>query len=65
MKWIANIFGVLLILSGTVWFLQGTNILPVGGMAGQGQWTVIGLIGVVVGIGLLVFINQRKPDKPG
>ena len=60
MKWIANIVGVILILIGIFWILQGTNIIPAGAMAGQGQWTVIGLVVGIVGVGLLVYVNRRR-----
>lgn len=59
MKWIANIIGVLMILIGIIWILQGTNILPVGGMAGQGQWTFIGSLVGIAGLGLLLYVNRR------
>jgi hypothetical protein len=58
MRWIANIIGVILILIGIFWTLQGTNIIPAGGMAGQNRWTVIGLVLGIVGIGVLVFVNR-------
>jgi hypothetical protein len=64
MKWIANIVVVLIMLAGLTFFLQGTNVIPVGGMAGQGQWTVIGLVIVVVGLGALWYLNFRKPGAP-
>lgn len=35
MKIISNIVGVLLILAGGVWFLQGLNVLPGSVMSGQ------------------------------
>ena len=59
MKWIANIIGALLTLIGIFWILQGTNIIPVGVMAGQGQWIAIGSIVGIVGIGLLIYVNRR------
>ena len=61
MKWIANIVVVLVMLAGLTFFLQGTNVIPVGGMAGQGQWTVIGLMIVIVGLVVLWYLNFRKP----
>ncbi len=64
MKLISHIIAVLLILTGVVWFLQGTNILPVGGMAGQSQWTYIGLGLIVAGTGWLVFMNRRSKNAP-
>ena len=46
--------GVVLILVGTVWFLQGINVLPGSFMTGQTRWAVIGAISFAVGIALLV-----------
>lgn len=64
MKWIANIVTVLVMLAGLVFFLQGTNVIPVGGMAGQSQWTVIGLAILIVGAGVLLFLNRKTPGTP-
>jgi LPXTG-motif cell wall-anchored protein len=60
MKLMLTILGVLLILVGGVWLLQGLNVLLGSVMSGQSQWTVIGAALLVVGIGLLVFANRRK-----
>lgn len=57
MKWIADVIGVLLILVGIFWALQGTNTVPYGAMAGRSRWTVIGLLLGVVGVGVLLFVN--------
>lgn len=59
MKIVSSIVGVLLVLMGTVWFLQGTNVLPGSFMTGQTQWAVYGAIAVVVGVVLLVLANRR------
>ena len=58
MKWIANIIGAILTLIGIFWILQGTNIVPVGVMAGQSRWLVIGSVIGIVGIGLLIYVNR-------
>ena len=58
MRWIANIIGAILTLIGIFWILQGTNIVPVGVMAGQSQWLVIGSVVVIAGIGLLIYVNR-------
>ncbi|WP_433201570.1 hypothetical protein ACQP1G_10555 [Nocardia sp. CA-107356] len=51
MRWVWLIIGVLLVLMGGLWTLQGLNLLgQTGGMNGQGIWVVIGLIVVVVGV---------------
>jgi len=63
-KLILNVLGGLLILGGGVWILQGINVLPGSFMTGQIRWAVYGSIAAVIGIGLLVFANWRKPSQP-
>ncbi len=60
MRLILTIVGVLLILMGIVWILQGFNILPVGFMAGQMQYALYGAILAVIGVGLLAFSRRRR-----
>ncbi len=55
-----DVVGVLFILVGGLWFLQGINVLGGSVMSGQGQWVVIGGIIAVVGIALLVLGNRRR-----
>lgn len=54
-----TIAGVLLILVGIVWILQGINVLPGSFMTGQTKWAVIGAIAAIAGIALLVFARRR------
>lgn len=56
-----NVAGVLLVLVGFVWILQGINVLPGSFMTGQTKWAVIGAIAVVVGIALFV-VARRSPS---
>jgi hypothetical protein len=42
--------GVILMLMGAIWFLQGVNILPGSFMTGQLQWALYGAIAFVVGL---------------
>ncbi len=60
MKVVLAIVGVLLVLMGAVWILQGFNILPVGFMAGQMQYALLGAILVVVGIVLFLFSRRHR-----
>ena len=55
-----NIAGILCLLAGCVWILQGINILPGSFMTGQTKWAVYGALLVVVGIGLLFSANRRR-----
>ncbi len=56
-----DVVGVLFVLAGAVWFLQGINVLGGSVMSGQMQWVAIGAVIGVAGIGLLVFANRRAP----
>ena len=60
MRILLSILGAFLILAGSVWFLQGINILPGSYMTGQIEWAVYGGIAFVAGIGLLFFANRRS-----
>lgn len=55
-----NILGVLCLVIGTVWFLQGINILPGSFMTGQTKWAVYGAVTALVGIAALARANRRK-----
>lgn len=52
---VSLVIGVVLVLIGVVWTLQGLDILGGSGMSGVGIWAVIGpfvaLIGIVVALG--------------
>jgi hypothetical protein len=52
--WIRLIGGVLLLLVGVVWTLQGSGAMGGDAMSGKAQWLVIGLLVAVVGVVLLV-----------
>jgi len=64
MKLILRIAGILLILAGAVWFLQGINVLPGSIMTGQTQWAIYGGLAILIGIGLLVLANRRGTSPP-
>lgn len=60
MRWVWLILGVLLVLSGVTWTLQGLDLLGgTGGMNGVKIWAVIGPITAIVGL-LLVVLGLRK-----
>ena len=59
-----RIVGILLMLMGAVWFLQGINVLPGSFMTGQIEWAVYGGLAVVLGAGLLFLANRRRSDPP-
>jgi len=55
-----NVSGVLCLLVGCVWILQGINILPGSFMTGQTKWAIYGGLLMVPGIGLLISANRRR-----
>lgn len=60
MKIILTIIGVLLILFGAVWVLQGINVLPGSFMTGQIRWAIYGGIAVLVGVLMIVLVNKKR-----
>ncbi len=65
MRWVFNILGVILILIGIVWVLQGANILLGSFMSGQPAYAGLGIVAALVGIGLLVIANRRSRMSRG
>ena len=60
MRWPMTIAGVLLVLVGGVWILQGINVLPGSFMTGQTKWAIYGALAAVAGI-VLVVLARRGP----
>jgi uncharacterized membrane protein HdeD (DUF308 family) len=61
LKTVMVIIAVIMILSGTVWFLQGINLLPGSFMTGESRWAVRGAIAMVIGLVLLVLASRLRP----
>lgn len=55
-----NVLGVLSLLVGSVWILQGLNVLPGSFMTGQTKWAIYGGLLATMGIGLLISANRRR-----
>ncbi|HEX7973518.1 MAG TPA: hypothetical protein VF498_03845 [Anaerolineales bacterium] len=60
MKWILNIVGVILILVGLIWILQGVNILPGSFMSGNILYSILGIGLGVIGAIVLALANRRS-----
>lgn len=54
--------GVVLVVFGGVWFLQGIDVLGGSGMSGQARWAVIGAIVVLFGV-VGVVLGLRRPRR--
>jgi hypothetical protein len=59
-KWISVVVGVLLVLVGSVWTLQGLNVIKGSFMTGQQLWTAIGLLAVIGGLTLAISGLRKK-----
>ena len=55
-----SIVGLLLVLVGGIWVLQGINVLPGSFMTGQIRWAVYGGIAIAAGIVLLLRANRKR-----
>jgi uncharacterized membrane protein SirB2 len=64
MRWIPLVVGIVLILLGGLWMLQGVGILGGSVMTGQTFWLIVGLILLIAGILLCAFGLRRRPTTP-
>jgi hypothetical protein len=57
------VIGIVLILAGSVWALQGANVFAGSVMSGHSQWLYIGIALAVIGVIVLLWPNfrRRKP----
>ena len=59
MRILLTIIGLLLVLAGCVWFLQGINVIPGSFMTGQTKWTIYGALTLIIGVVVLIFARRR------
>lgn len=62
MKTAMLVLGVVLVLLGLLWFLQGVDVLGGSAMSGNTVWAVVGPVVAVVGI-LLAVASRRRPAR--
>jgi hypothetical protein len=60
MRMLMTIVGVLLVLIGGIWILQGINVLPGSFMTGQTKWAIYGALAAVAGV-VLIVLARRGP----
>lgn len=56
--------GIVLLLAGAVWVLQGINVLPGSFMTGQAFWAFTGAMCLVLG-GVLLYLGLRRAGRRG
>jgi hypothetical protein len=59
MRLSGTIIGIILILVGIAWTLQGSNVIGGSMMSGQSQWLYIGILLLIVGIGVTWWARRR------
>ena len=66
MRLIWLVIGVLALIAGVIWTLQGFNILGGSVMSGQRMWAIIGPIVAIVGLALLALslVGRRRATAP-
>ena len=57
------ILGIVLVLAGGVWFLQGIRVLPGSFMTGSRFWMVVGALLMIAGIVLLARLGGRPARR--
>jgi hypothetical protein len=62
--WLWVVLGVLLVLVGGLWMLQGLNVVGGSAMSGKTLWAVVGPIVALAGLGLAVF-GARQVRRTG
>jgi hypothetical protein len=60
MRIAGTIIGIILILLGGLWILQGANIIGGSVMSGQNQWLYIGIVVLIVGAIALWWTYRRR-----
>jgi hypothetical protein len=56
---IARFVAGLLLLIGTIWFLQGIGVLPGSFMSGQPRWAFNGAVAIAIGVILIIWSVRR------
>jgi len=65
MRTIGIVVGLLLIVFGVVWILQGINVLPGSFMSGRPGYAVLGIAVTIVGLVILLRSARRRPAMVG
>lgn len=65
MRTVGVVAGLLLIVVGVIWVLQGINVLPGSFMSGRPGYAVLGLVVTVVGLVVLLRSARRRPAVVG
>ncbi|MDR6613799.1 hypothetical protein [Leifsonia sp. 1010] len=59
-KWLFLVIGIVLVLIGLLWTLQGLNVLGGSVMSGSPVWGTIGPIVLIAGVALIIVALVRR-----
>lgn len=60
MKPALNSLGIMLVIFGCIWILQGFRMLPGSFMYGQIRWSIYGAVTAIIGV-VLLLAAKRSP----
>ncbi len=60
MRLLLTIIGAVVTVIGIVFLVQGLGILMGSFMTGQLPWAIVGAVLILVGIGLILYVNNRR-----
>lgn len=63
-RWVTLTIGLIFLLVGGVWVLQGAGVLAGSFMTGQKLWFLIGLVLLLVGVVLVATTARRTKRAP-
>ena len=55
-----TIVGIVAVLLGGLWILQGANVMPNTVMSGQSQWPYTGIVLALAGVAALIWVWLRR-----
>ena len=61
--WARVIIGVVLLLTGIVWFFQGVGVIGGSFMTGEALWAVIGAVCIFFGVALLLGARRARAAR--
>jgi hypothetical protein len=62
--WARGIVGIVLCLTGLVWIGQGTDVISNSKlMSGHGQYTLLGVVVLVIGLALVVWAARIRKER--
>lgn len=60
---VSAVAGILLVMVGSVWLLQGLNVLPGSFMTGSALWGIIGTLSFTLGVVILYELLRNRAGR--